>query len=93
MLSGACDTPADDGSPGRGPMVTIAVVAGVLIAVIVWASAQKPAACPTCECALRLRTMRKRQVRCKICRVYMVVAPGWWRQRVTDWWVDERPSR
>ena len=74
-------------------MAIIAVSAGVLIAVVACASSQQPAACPTCECAVRVRTMRKRQVRCKICGVHMVVAPGWWRQRVTDWWVDEPPSR
>jgi hypothetical protein len=71
----------------------VAVGAGVVVAVVAWAFSQQPAACPSCECAIRLRTMRKRQVRCQICKVQMVVAPGWWRQRITDWWVDKPPYR
>ena len=74
-------------------MAILALVTGAVIAVFGWTRWQQPASCPACECAIRVRAIRKRQLQCRICKVQMIVGPGWWRQRVTDWWVDQPPSR
>jgi hypothetical protein len=73
--------------------VLVVAVLALVVLLIVWSGvARRPLACPTCKCALRVRgiVIRKREIRCRICGIHILIAPGLGRKRVKAWWIDDQ---